>query len=344
MRRIIQEGQHQQASNLRDLCDDVSFLLLSGDLKRFQGKWMLSETPADPELAAPGYVGPQTQLKYAVEVIIPKSLKLVGVIEPVLERVVFEDVPSNLAAIKKRVEMLYAQKKEAENSLGDTRKGKKLPPARKRKLRPRTIDMMSDFSLLALELDRCYGQDAVLPNRSSLRKAGRSDLEKAIAAHGGPAVVARRIGWRLQARPRKPRGYWTSLDNVKQEIDEFIEENGLVRGVMPLKNDFVRAGRFDLARAVERWGGIGELTNELGYVTASSSSSSTEWQDHVSFVASKTGLSGKQGLFELAAETYKARATERIIEKSSDGRNLNGKKRKNEYTRILSVRKEIDAW
>ena len=34
------------------------------------------------------------------------STRMLGVIEPVLERVVFEDVPANLAAIKRRVESL----------------------------------------------------------------------------------------------------------------------------------------------------------------------------------------------------------------------------------------------
>lgn len=77
-----------------------------------------------------------------------------------------------------------------------------------------------------------------------------------------------------------------------------------------MKNDFVRAGRFDLARAVERWGGLFELAEELGYevATSSSSSSSSEWQEHISQTAASTGLSGKQGLFELASATYKRRA------------------------------------
>ena len=53
----------------------------------------------------------------------------------------------------------------------------------------------------------------------------RTDLEKAITSHGGPSVVAERLGWKLQAKPRKPRGYWGSLENVKQEVDEFILDN-----------------------------------------------------------------------------------------------------------------------
>ncbi|KAG7675312.1 hypothetical protein Ndes2437A_g00523 [Nannochloris sp. 'desiccata'] len=52
----------------------------------------------------------------------------------------------------------------------------------------------------------------------------RTDLEKAITTHGGPSVVAERLGWKLQAKPRKPRGYWDSLENVRQEVDEFIKD------------------------------------------------------------------------------------------------------------------------
>ena len=61
-------------------------------------------------------------------------------------------------------------------------------------------------------------------------RARRTDLEKAIAAHGGPAAVADRLGWRLKAKSRKPRGYWDSLPNVRQEVDEFAEDNGLPLG------------------------------------------------------------------------------------------------------------------
>ncbi len=31
--------------------------------------------------------------------------------------------------------------------------------------------------------------------------------------------------------------------------------------MMPLKNDFVRANRLDLAKAIERWGGLSELAS-----------------------------------------------------------------------------------
>lgn len=51
-------------------------------------------------------MGPQTQLKYAVEIVIPRASRLLGIMEPVLERCVFEDMPANLWALKRRVEGL----------------------------------------------------------------------------------------------------------------------------------------------------------------------------------------------------------------------------------------------
>ena len=46
---------------------------------------------------------PQTHLKYAVEVQIPRGpLRLLGLVEPIIERMVYEDLPMNLGAIKQR--------------------------------------------------------------------------------------------------------------------------------------------------------------------------------------------------------------------------------------------------
>ena len=53
------------------------------------------------------------QLKYAVEVQIPKSTPMLGLLEPLLERVVFEDLPHNLAALKERIEQIQTQKRIA---------------------------------------------------------------------------------------------------------------------------------------------------------------------------------------------------------------------------------------
>jgi hypothetical protein len=180
-----------------------------------------------------------------------------------------------------------------------------------------------------------------------------TDLEKAIRAHGGTEAVAERLGWRARTKSRKPRGYWDSLPNVQQEVDEFVQENGLQPGVMPLKNDFVRSGRFDIARAIERWGGLYQLADALGYGVASPSFSGTEWQEHISEVAASTGLSGKQGLFELAAKTYKRSSLDSQDGDPEGDDDLEGdgtrpsrrmQELKQMYSQMPTVREEIDAW
>ena len=57
--------------------------------------------------------------------------------------------------------------------------------------------MAEDFGLLAAELERCFGGTGTMPTRAQLRAITRTDLEKAMVAHGGPAAVAKRMGWKL---------------------------------------------------------------------------------------------------------------------------------------------------
>lgn len=280
------------AESVMDLVEkpysEVQFRQVAGDVQTFQGKWIVQEAlPIYQE----EYNGPQTLLKYAVEIVIPTSAVMVSVIEPLLEDVVFEDMPKNLLAMKSEIERIRQQGA--------------IPVSQVCK-RPRLADMMKDFRLLQAELEATYGDTQIIPSRAELRAANRTDIEKALAAHGGGSKVASKMGWRYSSRSRKPRGYWNSIENVRHEIDEFILSSDLPPGIMPLKNDIIRAGRFDLARAIEKWGGISILAEELGYDTAQSTSASgSEWQEHVSQTAAATGLSGKQGLFQVASATYR---------------------------------------
>jgi hypothetical protein len=57
---------------------------------------------------------PRIYLKYAIEVQIPRSMRMLGMLEPFMELVVYEDIPINLAAIKRRVEDLRAAARIAE--------------------------------------------------------------------------------------------------------------------------------------------------------------------------------------------------------------------------------------
>jgi hypothetical protein len=83
------------------VCSEVQFRQVAGDVERFQGKWAIQEVVGDVQ---EDYAGPQTLLKYAVEIIIPTEASMCGFIEPLLEGMVFEDMPNNLMAIKHEVE------------------------------------------------------------------------------------------------------------------------------------------------------------------------------------------------------------------------------------------------
>lgn len=333
---------------------EIQFRQVDGDFEHFQGKWMLSDSSSGggggasfynlANSSGKGQWRQQIQLKYAVEIIIPRSIPMIGMIEPVLERVVFEDVPANMVAIKRRAEELFRDRLAAE--LRKSGNDERAALLKRRWAKPRLSEMIEDFGVLAMELDRLFGDQQKIPTRQVLRKLNRTDIEKAISAHGGPAAIASRLGWSLQAKKRKPRGYWDSLENVKSEIEDFIIENGLEPGVMPLKNDFVRAERFDLARAIERWGGLYDLAEDLDYRIKPPAFSSTEWQEHISEVAASTGLSGKQGLFELAARTYRHKDMTSLEIRSAEAekRAKNTRQRKGKVSKMPSVREEIDNW
>ena len=252
------------AESVMDLVErphhELQFRQVAGDVELLQGKWMISEGLSTDE----DYVGPSADLKYAVEVILPAGTPIISVVEPLLERMFFEELPHNLHAVKAEIERV------ADASLPGR-------PGRAPTGKPRLADMMRDFSLLQAELEASgYGAAKKIPTRKELRADGRSDLDKCISAHGGRAQVAARMGWQTDGRLRKPRGYWNSLDNLKNEIDEFIASRDDLQGrVLPLKAAMVSGGRYDLVRAIEKWGGISEVAAQLGYVTSSGSGGSS---------------------------------------------------------------------
>lgn len=94
---------------------------------------------------------------------------------------------------------------------------------RRRTERPRLAEMTEDFGLLAAELERCFGGTGTMPTRAQLRAITRTDLEKAMVAHGGPAAVAKRMGWKLAYKVLMPLngvvvGINVSCENVFPDI------------------------------------------------------------------------------------------------------------------------------
>ncbi|KAK9813756.1 hypothetical protein WJX73_007148 [Symbiochloris irregularis] len=243
-------------------CSELQFRQHNGDFDLLQGKFMLHPVePLVPSAAAP--TSERTELKYAVEVQIPQSTLMLGLLEPLLERVVFEDLPANLAALKTRVESLHKLRQAEE---ADAKAGKS---ATVKDGKPTGSSMAQDFSLLASELQRLCGDTSTIPTRADLRAMNRNDIEKAMAGHGGPWAVAQRMGWTMKSRGKRPWGWWDDIANVRSEVDEYTKLAGLPARHMPSKASVVKAGRHDLARAIERWGGLYQLAEALGYEVSS---------------------------------------------------------------------------
>ena len=52
---------------------------------------------------------------------------------------------------------------------------------------------------------------------------------------------------------------------MQREVDDFCTCQQLPPAAMPPKAEFVRAGRYDISHAIERWGGLYQLADLLGY-------------------------------------------------------------------------------
>ncbi len=193
-------------------CSELQFRQVAGDLDVIQGKIAMTEGQSTDE----DYVGTSTDLKYAVEIILPAGTPAISVIEPLLEGVFFEDLPYNLLAVKAEIERVAwstGTSASAVNNNGSANANNtdNTNTNQTNNNKPRLGDMMKDFLLLRAELVSSYGDTMTIPTRNELRAAGRSDLEKCIAAHGGASVVAARLGWTTSSKARKPKGYWYAL-------------------------------------------------------------------------------------------------------------------------------------
>eukprot|EP00963_Diacronema_lutheri_P000936 scaffold60_cov325-Pavlova_lutheri.AAC.24 len=253
------------------------------DPRQVQGKWLIQPGDGMDEPGSP------VMLKFAMEARMARpgaphcKRRPVWNGEPLDEKVVYEDVPAMLLAFRDRIEAA-----EETRGGGPTRPG--------------LADMKEDLEVLARELKRAFGETCGLPPRSDLRKARRTDLEKAIAHHGGAVKVAEATGMPLAYPARKPRGHWDRLDTVREEIEGFQWSHGLDPKVMPTRTEFQRKGRNDIARALERWGGGPALAQLLG-LKAPQARAKSPWDLHLQRVARATGAKGVE-LFRIASKTY----------------------------------------
>ncbi|RCV40048.1 hypothetical protein SETIT_9G020000v2 [Setaria italica] len=273
--RIMQEGckgllymvlHARVVMDLREkLEEEISFEQVEGDFYSFKGKWRFEQ------------LGDQhTLLKYMVETKMHKDTFLS---ESILEEIIYEDLPSNLCAIRD-----YIEKAGAEGSNSTTHSAAPTHPdidhAEDRqsekesascsfssmKQRPKVPGLQKDIEVLKSELENFiakYGQDGFMPKRKHLRSHGRVDIEKAITRMGGFRKIASTMNLSLSYKNRKPRGYWDNLENLQEEISRFQKSWGMDPSYMPSRKSFERAGRYDIARALEKWGGVQEVSRLL---------------------------------------------------------------------------------
>uniref|UniRef100_A0A0A9CVB6 Coenzyme Q-binding protein COQ10 START domain-containing protein n=1 Tax=Arundo donax TaxID=35708 RepID=A0A0A9CVB6_ARUDO len=202
---------------------EISFEQVEGDFYSFKGKWRLEQ------------LGDQhTLLKYMVETKMHKDTFLS---ESILEEVIYEDLPSNLCAIRD-----YIEKAGAESSNSTTHSDAPTNPdtvdidyaasrqseqvdascsSSSMKQRPKVPGLQKDIEVLKSELENFiakYGQNGFMPKRKHLRLHGRVDIEKAITRMGGFRKIASIMDLSLSYKNRKPKGYWDNLENLQEEV------------------------------------------------------------------------------------------------------------------------------
>lgn len=205
---------------------EISFEQVEGDFDSFQGRWLLDQLGSH-----------HTLLKYSVESKMHRDSLLS---EALMEEVIYEDLPSNLCAIRD-----YVEKTEAKISL-ETRENRQLSgqqssssngnetaysdtgeedegsnSANSLRQRPRVPGLQRDVEVLKTELLKFiseHGQEGFMPMRKQLRLHGRVDIEKAITRMGGFRRIASLMNLSLAYKQRKPKGYWDNLENLQEEV------------------------------------------------------------------------------------------------------------------------------
>ncbi|CAH9109864.1 unnamed protein product [Cuscuta europaea] len=274
--RILQEGckgllyMALHAHVILELCEkaeeEISFEQVEGDFDSFKGKWFLEQLGSHHIL-----------LKYSVE---SKMHKNSFLSEAIMEEIIYEDLPANLCAIRD-----YIEKREVTNAVladgeaqtlhdndlpadsSQTAEKNPNPIALKSiRRRPKVPGLQRDMEVLRAELLSFiseHGHGGFMPMRKELRKHGRVDIEKAVTRMGGFRRIAFLMNLSLSYKQRKPKGYWDSLENLQDEVSRFQRIWGMDLTYMPSRKSFERAGRYDIARALEKWGGLHEVSRLL---------------------------------------------------------------------------------
>ncbi|KAL5210491.1 hypothetical protein ABZP36_006114 [Zizania latifolia] len=231
--RMLQEGckgllymvlHARVVMDLREKLErEISFEQVEGDFYSFKGKWQLEQ------------LGDQhTLLKYMVETKMHKDTFLS---ESILEEVIYEDLPSNLCAIHDYIE-------NAESESGNSKTRSCVP---------------TNTGTVAIDYAK-----------------GRQSEQASVSCSSSP----------VKQRPKVP-GLQKDIEVLKSELKRFIAKYGQ-DGFMPKRKHLrshgrvdiekaitrmvyskltvtivYRSGRYDIARALEKWGGVQEVSRFL---------------------------------------------------------------------------------
>jgi hypothetical protein len=157
-----------------------------------------------------------------------------------LSQVIYEDLPSNLCAIRDYIENRKALQfsevcEQTSNSgeqiissgSGDDNNSNSADDfsdcnvQSSSSQRSRVPGLQRDIEVLKSELLKFvaeYGQEGFMPMRKQLRLHGRVDIEKAITRMGGFRKIATIMNLSLAYKHRKPKGYWDNLENLQDEV------------------------------------------------------------------------------------------------------------------------------
>jgi len=158
----------------------------------------------------------------------------------ILFQVIYEDLPSNLCAIRDYIENQTAsntlESKQNTNSRQQTASSgfadddsycsaEELSDCNAQSLsqqRRRVPGLQRDIEVLKSEILKFiaeHGQEGFMPMRKQLRLHGRVDIEKAINRMGGFRKIAIMMNLALAYKHRKPKGYWDNLENLHDEVN-----------------------------------------------------------------------------------------------------------------------------
>lgn len=242
-----------------------------------QGKWLV--VPTENSTA--------TVLKFAIEGVVRRESDVgTKIIDPLNERIVFEEISTMLKKARDFMESIANKKVESFGSVNIkvadlVLKGAGMSMDEEDIVEEQTLagSLISDapvkrraeesderFRSLKAELsDLGFGENDTMPTREQLRAGRHWDAIEKIESLGGFVRVAQKLDW-ASAKTR-PRGYWT-LRTLELEIKDFIasSEDPSVRrnpDAMPSQKALRDAGRADIVNALKRLGGAEKVAASL---------------------------------------------------------------------------------